>query len=50
MLFDPADLRGRKLPRLTNIQQDRAGFLGFQVGGEIARGDFQVEHEIVLQV
>src|ERR1700733_5821039 len=46
----PTDLRSGKFPRLTNIQQNRGGALGFQVRGQIAWGDFQVEHEIVLQV
>src|SRR5580658_518083 len=43
--FGAGDLCGRKLPRLTNIQQDQAGFPRFELSRNRVSADFQVQHE-----
>src|SRR3984885_6281408 len=40
----PANLRSRKFPRLTHIQQNRVGLRGFEVRSERTGGNFQLEH------
>src|ERR1700755_845794 len=43
--FGAGDLRSRKLPWLTNIQQDQARLSGLELSRNLASADFQVQHE-----